>query len=58
MAVRGTGAGRMPTAQSVVSDLVGVAQGTCPAPFPPLRDAKLVPAFTVRPLCARLERRH
>lgn len=30
----GQGAGRFPTANSCVSDLLAIAQGTCPAPFP------------------------
>ena len=30
----GPGAGRFPTANSIINDLVRIAQGTCPAPFP------------------------
>src|SRR3546814_20689661 len=31
----GCGAGRFPTANSVVNDLVRIARGTCPEPFTP-----------------------
>src|SRR3546814_10428317 len=33
----GCGAGRFPTANSVVNDLVRIARGTCPEPFTPNR---------------------
>lgn len=37
----GQGAGRFPTANSCVSDLLQIAQGTCPTPFPKKPEAGL-----------------
>jgi len=44
----GQGAGRFPTANSIVSDLVHIAQDACPAPFPDVKDVVIDNNFSAR----------
>ncbi|CAN0151404.1 unnamed protein product [Discosporangium mesarthrocarpum] len=44
----GPGAGRYPTANSVVNDMVRIAQGLCGRPFPVARELSVAPDFSTR----------